>query len=66
MLIRDFIAILRTKINITEKSAIFTFIKSSNGYVLVPMSETVESMYDLHKCQDNFLYIKLGIENTFG
>jgi hypothetical protein len=66
MLMRDFIAIIRTKTNITEKNAIFTFVKSTDGYVLVPMSETVENMYLLHKSQDNFLYIKLGIENTFG
>jgi hypothetical protein len=61
-----FLSTIRTKMNITEKQAIFTFVKNGNNYVLVPMNETMGSIYNIHKSKDNFLYIKFGIENTFG
>ena len=64
--VNEFMCIIRTKINITDKQAIFTFVKSVNGYTLVPMNETINNIYDIHKSEDNFLYIKFGIENTFG
>jgi GABA(A) receptor-associated protein len=40
--------------------------KSSENYILIPMSETVENVYNIHKNSDGFLYIKFGVENTFG
>ena len=63
-----FLSTIRTKMNIAEKQAIFTFVKNGQGkgYVLVPMNETMGSIYNIHKSKDNFLYIKFGIENTFG
>ncbi len=64
--VNEFMCIIRTKINITDKQAIFTFVKSGNGYSLIPMNETIENVYSIHKAEDNFLYIKFGIENTFG
>ena len=64
--ISEFMRIMRTKMNIAETQAIFTFVKSGDNYILVPMNETIESIYNLYKSKDNFLYIKFGIENTFG
>jgi len=64
--ISTFMSIIRTKMNITNKKAIFTFVKSSETYILIPMNKTMGSVYDIHKHKDNFLYIKFGIENTFG
>jgi len=82
--ISQFMSIIRTKMNIASKQALFTFVKSyssskesynsqkesynsqKESYVLVPMSETIENIYNVHKNRDGFLYIKFGIENTFG
>jgi GABA(A) receptor-associated protein len=63
----QFMAIIRTKMNIASKQALFTFVKSSDqSYSLVPMNESIENIYSTHKNEDGFLYIKFGIENTFG
>jgi GABA(A) receptor-associated protein len=103
--ISQFMSIIRTKMNIASKQALFTFVKSyssskesysslkesynsqkesynsqkesynsqkesynsqKESYILVPMSETIENIYNVHKNRDGFLYIKFGIENTFG
>jgi len=37
-----------------------------NDYILIPLSETIEFIYNTYKNEDGFLYIKFGIENTFG
>jgi GABA(A) receptor-associated protein len=62
----DFYNIVKTKIKLDRKQAIFMFVKSECNYVLVPLSETVETIYGVHQSNDGFLYIKFGIENTFG
>jgi GABA(A) receptor-associated protein len=70
----QFISIIRTKMNITSKKALFTFVKNSKesynspkeSYVLVPMNESIGNIYSIYKNDDGFLYIKFGIENTFG
>jgi len=70
--IGEFMSIIRTKMNIANKQAIFTFVKNCNNdfekenYILVPMSESIENIYNMYKNKDKFLYIKFGIENTFG
>ena len=56
-----FLSIIRTKINTTEKQALFTFVKSYNGYIMCPLSETMENLYQNHRSEDNFLYMKFGI-----
>jgi len=40
--------------------------KSDKNYNLVPMNQTIQEIYNIHKNEDGFLYIKFGIENTFG
>lgn len=70
MSVSTFICIIRTKINktlINSKKAIFTFVKKNEGnYILIPMNENMGNIYDIYKQDDGFLYIKFGIENTFG
>ena len=71
----QFLYIIRTNMNIDEKQAIFMFVKNGNNlnsknsnkdYILVNLNELIENIYNNFKCEDNFLYIKFGIENTFG
>jgi len=62
----DFYNIVKTKIKLDRKQAIFMFVKNENDYVLIPLSETIEFIYNTYKNEDGFLYIKFGIENTFG
>ena len=68
MFICNFLSIIRTKLNKTfdSKEAIFTFVKSETGYLLVSLNETMGNIYNQFKQPDGFLYIKFGVENTFG
>jgi GABA(A) receptor-associated protein len=68
LLVSEFMCIIKTKMNkaLDEKKAIFTFVKSSENYILVPMNQTIQEIYNIHKNADGFLYIKFGVENTFG
>ena len=61
-----FMSIIKTKINIASNQALFTFIKSNATYVLIPMNENMGEIYKMFKQPDGFLYIRFGIENTFG
>jgi GABA(A) receptor-associated protein len=60
--ISQFMFILRKRIELTEKDAIFIYI---NG-VLPKNTLTFEEIYSEYKNDDNFLYIEYGLENTFG
>jgi GABA(A) receptor-associated protein len=65
--VSTFLSIIRTKMNITENQALFTFVKTRNlDYVMVPMSETISSVFETHRSEDGFLYIRFSVENTFG
>jgi len=60
--IADLLCIIRKKINITDKQAIFIFVKNC----LVPMNTTLGDIYQEYHSEDNFLYIVYTTENTFG
>ena len=68
LIVSEFMCIIKTKMNkaLDEKKAIFTFVKSDKNYNLVPMNQTIQEIYNIHKNTDGFLYIKFGVENTFG
>jgi GABA(A) receptor-associated protein len=68
MYVSYFLSIIKTKMNKTfdSRKAIFTFVKSGTSYFLVSLNENMETVYDRYKNDDGFLYIKFGIENTFG
>ena len=55
--------IIRKKINMDEKQALFLFVNNT----LVPLNTTVGELYNTHKStDDSFLYIYYTTENTFG
>jgi GABA(A) receptor-associated protein len=62
MTVADLLCLIRKKINITDKQAIFIFVKNC----LVPMNNTLENIYNEYHSDDNFLYIAYTTENTFG
>jgi hypothetical protein len=68
MYVSYFLTIIKTKMNKTfdSRKAIFTFVKSGTGYLLINLNENMENVYNQFKEPDGFLHIKFGIENTFG
>ena len=58
--------IIRKKITLDSKHAIFIFVKNHLGDVLVPIGSNIREIYDLYKNDDGFLYIVYTTENTFG
>jgi hypothetical protein len=60
--IREFLCLIRKRIKIDSKKAIFIFINNK----LVPMSSSLIELYNSEKDEDGFLYIKYTLENTFG
>jgi GABA(A) receptor-associated protein len=62
MTLSQFMAILRKKVNLTPKQAMFVFI----GGVLPPMNKCISELYAEHADPDGFLYLVYSLENTFG
>ena len=60
---RELQGILRKKINIDSKKAIFIFVGDG---ILVPLNKTMNEMYELYKSDDHVLYVTYNSENTFG
>ena len=60
--IREFLCLIRKRIKIDSKKAIFIFINNK----LVPMNNSLIELYNSEKDEDGFLYIKYTLENTFG
>ena len=58
----QFMYVLRQRIKLESKVAIFLFINDK----LISTSSTIGEIYDQNKHIDNFLYIKYAGENTFG
>ena len=56
-------SILRKKINIDSKKAIFIFVGDG---ILVPLNKSMNELYQLYKSDDQILYITYTYENTFG
>jgi GABA(A) receptor-associated protein len=51
--------------NLRPEEAIFLLCGTNNG-IMVPISQTVDQVYDKYKDDDGFLYIHVSLENTFG
>ena len=64
--ISEVIYIIRKKIKINEKHAIFIFVNQGNSATLVPCNMNMLEVYNTYKSDDNILYITYTIENTFG
>ena len=61
--LHDVLLIIRRRIVLDPKQAIFIFVGSG---VLVPMNQDIQTLYDQYKSDDNFLYLVYTAENTFG
>ena len=60
--IGHFIYVLRTKIQLKSKEAIFIFV---NG-IVPPNTSLVANIYDKYHSEDGFLYLTITTESTFG
>lgn len=58
----QFITIVRQRTKIKQYEAIFLFVNNC----IIPSSELIGNIYEIHKDPDNFLYITYSMENTFG
>ena len=63
----QFLVIIRKRLNMSSKDAIFIFIDSDKyGSKLISASTMLKEIYNKYKEEDNFLYLKVLQENTFG
>ncbi len=62
IIISQFTFIIRKRINITSEKAIFVYVNN----VLPASSSVMSTIYEEHKNDDGFLYMKYAGENTFG
>ena len=60
--VAQFMTILRQRMIISPETALFMFINN----FLPRAGETIGNLYVKHKSEDNFLYLKISGENTFG
>lgn len=58
----QFIYIIRKRIQLDSKEALFVLINNS----LQPSSKLIQDIYESQKDEDGFLYIVYSSENTFG
>ena len=64
--VSQIIYIIRKKIKINEKHAIFIFVNQDNSATLVPCNMSILDVYNAYKSVDDILYITYTMENTFG
>jgi GABA(A) receptor-associated protein len=64
LLMSDFVCLIRKKIALDSKVALFFFVSEKN--ILVPNTFTMEQVYMEHHDADGFLYFQYSAENTFG
>jgi len=58
-----FLYIIRKRMTLPPEKSIYLFVGDDS---LVPVSHTIGNVYDKHRDEDKFLYIKYSGENTFG
>jgi len=59
----QFLVILRKRIELNPSETLFLFINDS---ILAPTSNSIISLYEEYKDEDNFLYLSYCNENVFG
>lgn len=52
--------------NLKPEEAMFLFCDAKNNGILVPISKTIEEIYNTYKDTDGFLYFTVAKENVFG
>ena len=64
--ISEFVYILKKRITIKHNDAIFIFIETNNGDMIIPkLSERIIDIYEKHNINGH-VNMKYSIENTFG
>ena len=58
----QFVYVIRKRLKLSAEKAIYIFVKN----VLPPTSAIMSALYNEHKDDDGFLYIKFSGENYFG
>ena len=58
----QFLYFIRGKLNLPPEKALFMFVNNT----IPATSDLVETVYNKQKYKDNFLYISVNSENTFG
>ena len=54
--------VIRKRLKLSPEKAIYLFFNNT----VEPTTELVKTVYDKHKSDDNFLYVIVSPENTFG
>jgi len=57
------ISVIRSREHVKSELALFFFTETN---VLIPVTQLLESVYNLHANNDKILYIHIKKENTFG
>lgn len=58
----QFIYIIRKRIKLDPNEALFVLVNNN----FIPGNKVLNEIYENNKCNDGFLYITYGSENTFG
>eukprot|EP01003_Olkasia_polycarbonata_P006902 NODE_761_length_706_cov_1107.564688_g693_i0.p1 GENE.NODE_761_length_706_cov_1107.564688_g693_i0~~NODE_761_length_706_cov_1107.564688_g693_i0.p1 ORF type:complete len:124 (-),score=18.81 NODE_761_length_706_cov_1107.564688_g693_i0:262-633(-) len=58
----QFVYVIRKRIKLPPEKAVFLFVNNA----LPPTAALMSHLYESHKDEDGFLYIKYSSENTFG
>ena len=58
----QFLYVIRKRINLSSEKALYLYVSNT----ILPVSTTLLQAYNLYKDEDNFLYIKISEESTFG
>ena len=62
MTVGQFMYVVRKRMKLKSETAIYMFFDQT----LAPTSKKISEVYKIYKDQDNFLYITVGAERTFG
>ena len=63
MTVAQFMIVIRKKIKLDPKKAVFVFVDNS---ILPPNAATFGDLYTTHANPDGILYVNFAVENTFG
>ena len=65
--VSQLVCILRKRVTIPPEMGIFLYVNSqTKGSHIPPNSLTISEIYKLHRDEDNFLYVSISSESTFG
>ena len=62
----EFSHVIRSRMKLKKEEALFLFAENNSSKSLVKMNSTLSEVWNQHHQEDNFLYIRYSLENTFG